>query len=78
MNTVLENLTASQMRVTVTNAGGYIGTGCTLGRFVHHNRVDIVPALGRDAVAKLARDISVLGVATVTLGRRSVFEIRAA
>lgn len=76
MNTVLENLTASKIRVKVVFCGN-LSTDTTLGYIVRRFRTNIVPLYGPDAVTKLARVISILGVATVTLGKRSVFEIRA-
>lgn len=73
--TVLENLSASRMRIVVTDESGAEQCRCTLGSFLSNNR-ELFPRW-RKMAEPIARQIRTFGQTQLNLGAGGVFTLRA-
>ena len=72
---VVENLSASRLRVVVTNDQGAEQCRCTLGEFLSDNR-DFFPKY-RKMSEPMARSIRTFGSTSLNLGAGGIFTLRA-
>lgn len=75
--TVLENLNASRLRVTITNVHGTPGTICTLGSFCRDCRRELPASWRKSGPTYIARQIAAFGRCSLNLGRSGMFYINA-